>query len=296
MAVKTGKIKSEKVSSTIARSDDGTVQITFTIPYKTIESQREKVALEMGKDITVPGFRKGNAPLAKLIDHIPDNSLLEKTLSGILPNLIGEVVDKNKLKPVIYPRFELIKANEGEDWEVRATTAEIPEFTLGNYEKVVKDNARPKTVWTPGKDSKQPPIKEEKEQKVITALVENIKVTIPKILIDDEVNARLSKLLERLEKLGLTLENYIASINKTAETLRSEYEKQAKTSLALDLILSKISAEEKITVSDEELNQAINAGSADGNLAEQLKNPERRRMVEEILKKRKTLEKLTSYI
>jgi hypothetical protein len=36
-------------------------------------------------------------------------------------------------------------------------------------------------------------------------------------LIDEEVNSRLSKLLERIEKLGLTLESYLSSIGKTAQ-------------------------------------------------------------------------------
>jgi FKBP-type peptidyl-prolyl cis-trans isomerase (trigger factor) len=297
MSRKTTKESKQKSNTTtVAKSSDGTVQITFTIPYKTIEEQREKAALELGKDIVVPGFRKGNAPLNKLIEHIPDNTLLEKTLSGILPKLVGEAVDKNDLKPVIYPRFELIKANEGEDWEVRATTAEIPEFSLGDYEKTIKENARSKTIWTPGKGEKQAPTREEKEQEVINTLVEKIDVTLPKILIDDEVNSRLSKLLERLEKLGLTLENYLASISKTAETIRSEYQEQAKTALSLDLILSKIAEKENITVSSDELDQAINVGTADPKLAQELNSPERRKMVEEILKKRKTLEKMTSLI
>ena len=79
--LKSPKSETESIESVIAKSDDGTIQITFTIPYKEIQKSREEAALELGKDIEVPGFRRGMATLEKVIEHIPQNTLLEKTLS-----------------------------------------------------------------------------------------------------------------------------------------------------------------------------------------------------------------------
>jgi len=45
-------------------------------------------------------------------------------------------------------------------------------------------------------------------------LLRNIKIEIPKLLIEEEVNTRLSQLLERIEKLGLDLEKYLQTIGK----------------------------------------------------------------------------------
>jgi FKBP-type peptidyl-prolyl cis-trans isomerase (trigger factor) len=295
------KKNSKKENSTIARSDDGTIQITFTIPWGEIKKNREKTAEELGKEIAVPGFRKGKAPLKKLLEHIPANTLLEKTLAKILPNLLAKTIDKYKIKPVIYPKFEMVKAVDGEDWQIRATTAELTDIVLGDYKKDIKGSLSAKKIWTPGsgiaKDAKEPvkpPSREEKEQAALKALLGSVKVKIPQVLLDEEVNTRLSRLLERLEKMGLNLESYLASIGKTAEQLRAEYSLQAKDAIALDILLVKVADMENLKVTDAEIEAAIKSSSADQQLSEQLQNPEQKRLVESVLKKRKALEYITS--
>jgi FKBP-type peptidyl-prolyl cis-trans isomerase (trigger factor) len=154
-------------------------------------------------------------------------------------------------------------------------------------------------IWTPGKDKKTntPTLThEEKEQEAIKTLLESIKLNISKVLIDEEVNSRLSKLLERIEKLGLTLESYLSSIGKTAQGLRDEYENQARSAIALDLILTKIAEEEKLAVDKKDIDAAVAAGQADRKLAKELDTPERRRFIEAILKRRKALDFITSLI
>lgn len=294
--------KSDRVSSTLAKSEDGTIQITYNIPYAIIKNKREKVAKELGKNLEVPGFRKGKAPLPKVIEHIPDNTLLEQTFSEILPGLISESIEEHKIKPAIYPKFELVSAKEGENWQVRAVTCELPEVELGNYKAKLTGESRAKTIWTPDKgkakeekkDEEKP--KAEKEQEVINLLLKEIEIKMPKLLIDDEANSRLSRLLERLEKMGLTLDSYLASIGKTAETLRAEYEKQSHDAIALDLILTKIAEEENLKVDEKELEAAVKAGSADPSMTSELETPERKRFIEVILKRRKALDSLTALI
>ncbi|KKQ43050.1 MAG: Trigger factor [Microgenomates group bacterium GW2011_GWC1_37_8] len=284
----------------IARSDDGTIQITFTVPFTDIEKARNDAANQLGKDIVVPGFRKGNAPIQKVLESIPENTLLEKSLSLILPNLLSEAIKKHNLKPAIYPKFELLKTNEGEDWQIRAVTCEILPIELGDYKKEITGLARTKSIWTPqkGKKDEKESHKEmsraEKEQEVIKVLINTVKVKIAKVLIDEEVNSRLSKLLERIEKLGLNLEGYLASIGKTAQSLRSEYEAQSQSALALDLILTEIAKIENIQVGKNDVDEAISASKADPGLAKELDTPERRQFIEVILKRRKVLDNLIS--
>ena len=287
----------EKVNSTIARTDDGTIQITFTIPYEKIQKSREEAALELGKDIEVPGFRRGMATLEKVIEHIPQNTLLEKTLSKILPKLVTDSISKYKIKPAIYPRFELVKAQDGEDWQVRAVTCEIPKIELADYKQSLATLARGKKeiIWTPASDKgKKEPSREEKEQQILKTLLEKINLKIPKILIEEEANGRLAKLLERLEKLGLSLESYLASINKIGETLRLEYEKQASDAISVDLILSEVAQKENLSIEAKEVEAALNAAQADPKLAKELDTPERRRFIKAILRRRKALDYLTA--
>ena len=285
---------------TLARSGNGTIQITFTIPWEVIKKSRKEAIIELGRDIEIPGFRKGRAPEDKVQEQIPQNSLLEKTLGNILPKAFTDTVVKEKIKPGIFPKFEILKKDEGSDWQVRAQTAELPEIKLGDYRKIISESEKVKNIWTPqdargkSQDIEKPkePTREEKEQLVIKLLLENIKLEIPNILIEEEVNVRLSRLLERIEKLGLTLDGYLSSINKNIEALRSEYNEQVKQSISLELILSKIAEEEKLVIGSSQIEAAINATSSDPKLKGTLSSPEQRRIIESILKRRAALENL----
>ena len=299
------------ITSTLAKSDDGTIQINITIPSSEIEKYKDEALEELSKDIEVPGFRKGNAPMDKVIERIPANTLAEATLSKILPKTFGEIITEKKIKPAIYPRFELISANEGEDWQVRAITCEVPEITLGDYRKAIKAEVGSKKIWTPGQEkpkdadpdvvsgqegSEDGKSKGQLEQEIIEILLKAVKIKIPAIIIEQEVNARLSRLLERIEKLGLTLDAYLASIGKTSESIRTEYEKQAKDALSLDFILDKIALEEKVTVDEKQVDAAIEASKADPNIPDSVNSADQRRVVKTILVRRATLDSLASLV
>ena len=97
-----------KVSSTIAKTDDGTIQITYIIPSVIILEEKKKALQEAANDLEIPGFRKGKAPIAKVEEHVPKETLIEHILGHILPGVFGETIKANNLKPAIYPRFEII--------------------------------------------------------------------------------------------------------------------------------------------------------------------------------------------
>lgn len=292
----TKKPSASLVSSTLAKSDDGAIQINFTIPYVLIEEKKKETLKEIGETLEVSGFRKGKAPLDKVEASVNQNELLEKTLSKLLPSLLAETIQKHDLKLAIYPKFSLLRANKDEDWQIKAETCEIPKVVLGDYKKEVSGSLRVKGLWTPGDSPKETktPSREEKEQIVIKKLIETINLNIPKILIEEEVNGRLSRLLERIEKLGLSLEAYLSSIGKKSEDIRSDYEKQAKEAIALELILNEVARQENTKVEEKEIDEVIKVSSADRELAQELETPEKRKVVEAILKRRKALDILTS--
>ncbi len=293
----------DKVTSTLAKEANGTIQINFVVPFGIIKKYREEALNEIAKDAEIPGFRKGKAPVDKVASSVSQGALMEKTLGHILPKALGEAIIEYKIKPATYPKFELIKAKDDEDWEIRALTCELPEINLGNYKETVTGALRAEKIWTPGKGdpAKVAPadesnIKAEKEQKIIKTLLETVKINIPEILINEEVDMRLSSLLSRIEKLGLNLDSYLASIGKTPESIRQEYSQQAKEAISLELVLNKIAEEEKIKVEEKQIDEAIAAASADPKVAERLKSPEQRRVISLVLARRGALDYLASLV
>lgn len=270
------------ITSVIAREDDGGLQVTLSIPVSIIEIHEKDALHELSHSMDISGFRKGRAPVSEVKKRVSPDKLNEKILVRILPHAFADAIATHKLKPAMYPRFTLIDTDESV-WQVRAETCEIPNFDLPEYKEMVKKAFGEK-------DST-----EDKQAKAIKALIEGTTITIPKILINEEVTVRLSQLLSRIEKLGLTLDGYLSSIGKTSETLRHEYEHQTKDAIALELILNKIAEVEKIEVSQKEIDDAlgVSANMTNNNLSENEKQ-EQRRNIASILKRRAVLDSLIS--
>ncbi len=264
--------------ATLAKEKNGQIQITLTLPKTKIEKTRKIVQEELAQEIVVPGFRKGKAPLVKATTQISEEKVIQNVLKKILPKYFADALKELKIKPALYPRFELISAQKDKDWQVRAVTCEIPDFNLGIYKKAVR---------TALKTLKKEATKEEREQKALEALLAFVKIDLPEFLVQEEVNHRLVLLVEKLEKLGLSLEKYLTSIGKSAEALRSEYQKGVQRSIKLELILSKIARQEKIKIDEKEVAETIKAASIPDN-------QEQRSAVAGVLSKRAVLDSLVS--
>jgi trigger factor len=116
-------------------------------------------------------------------------------------------------------------------------------------------------IWVPGK------IKEKKDEKnketerlkqlnkIFQLLLKETQCQLPDLLLNEELNQKLSRLVDELQKLGLTLENYLKSKNITIEQLKENYKKEIDETYRLEFILNEIAEVEKIVVEPEEINQ-----------------------------------------
>lgn len=261
------------MKSEITKLDDGNIEIVFFISADLILKTKDEILKELVKEAEVAGFRKGKAPISKVEEITSEEKLTEHILSQILPNAFADSVKEHKLKPAIYPKFSATKITSSKNvsgdttWEIKAVTCELPKVVLGNYKKKLKS----KTT-----------------DDLIKELTKIIKLDIPRILIEEEVNERLSKLLERIEKLGLTLEGYLKSVAKDAKTLREDYEKEAKSAISLELILNEIANTEKIDVDNKKIDEFIKTTGSDPEKVTE----EQRKMLKRVVIRREALENL----
>jgi len=169
----------------------------------------------------------------------------------------------------------------------------MPEVNLGKYKEEVKGEIGKASIVTLDKKDKEL-THEEKEQLAINAVMNTAEVNVPNILAAQEADTKLSQLLERLEKLGLTLDKYLESIKKSPEDLRADYMNNAREVIKLELVLLKIADEMQVNVEDHDVDEFIKAAQGDPNVGDQLESHEQRQIIKSILKKRKTIEKLSS--
>jgi len=268
-----------------AREEDGSVQLTVTIPWKDINEEAERELFELAKTAVVKGFRKGKAPINKVREQTSTDDLYQKAIQKLLPKYFGDELKKEGIEPIMYPKFQPISTTEGKDWQIRAVTAEAPDIPLDGYKEKITGELRAKSL-------KRELSQDEKEQAILAYLSENIDFDVPKILIQEETNSRLSNLIQRLEKLGLDLDGYLRSVGKNARELREEYEREARRSLKLELLFGKIALEEKISAGEEEISQYKRAASASSQDAQRLESSHARDAIGSIIVKRKVIKSL----
>ena len=122
-------------------------------------------------------------------------------------------------------------------------------------------------------------------------ILKSTKVDISQLIIDDEVNRRLTQLLDDVRKIGMTIDDYTRSKNTTIETLREQFKTEAPEMFAIELALDKISDEAKIVVEQAELD-ALSKNVTDEKKREELKKNSY--LYASVIKRQKTLDYLLS--
>ncbi len=299
--------------STVNRIPDSTVELTITVPWTDVNKTYETVVSEAVKNAEVSGFRKGKAPRDIVEKNLDKTKLYEEVLKILIPQSYNQAVTEHKLTPIISPKVELKEANEGKDWVIRVLTCEKPPVTLGDYTKAIRDlkarldsarlASKGKKIWTPGTDlsAQAGPKKDEANQgaggqkptldELLHALYSAVTMTLPALLIEHEANRLLSDLIDQTKKLGLSVEQYLASTNRTADSVRHEYEEQAKRTLTLEFALEEIADKEGILVSDDDIDAVINTAKSD---EEKKALTSQRYYLASILRRQKTLDTLAA--
>ena len=134
------------------------------------------------------------------------------------------------------------------------------------------------------------------EEKVIDAVVDTAEVEFPPILVESEINRILS---QRFQRGSRELEEYLSSINKTSEELHEELHPVATKRVTRSLVLGKIVEDEKIEVSDSEIDAEIanytkTATDNRDKLEQSLNTPQARQSIEQTLISRKAIERLVA--
>lgn len=282
--------------SALNRLSDGTIELTITIPWKRVAEEYQKSLTKLGVNITIKGFRKGKAPIKKVEENLGKSAIYEEVLKTLIPIVYVEALKEHNLKPIINPQITVVSLQENKDWQIKATICELPKVDLNDYREAVRKILASEKIWTPAKDKTKPPLDQKDEsiqlEKIFKTLLVTAKVQIPEILIQDEVNRMLSRLIDQTGRLGLTVEQYLASIGKTSDQIKMEYRQQAEESLKLELILATIADEQKIEIPDSEVDKMIQV-APDEETKKSLNTPGQKVYIRQLLRKRRVIDNLS---
>jgi len=290
------------LKSKVRRVGKRQIEITVTIPQQRVAEEVEKILQKAGQNIEIEGFRKGRAPKNLIKERIDKNKVYGEVANRLVTEGYNAAIKEHLLKPIVSPKIEIIQfePESNKDFIFKAITAERPEVELGDYKKeltklkvqkpageIVGPDGRPLRP----SDSSGPSDTGPSFNTVLQTVLKTAKVEIPDILIENELNRMLSRLIDQTAQLGLTVEQYLQSTGKTLEQLKSSYKKQAEETLKAEFVLGELAKRENIEVSDKEVEEAIKA-APDEKTRRELEKEENKWYIKSILKRNKTLQKL----
>lgn len=270
------------MNSILAKQEDGTIQLTITIPLEKVKITREEIVNNMTKNANLTGFRKGKAPKKLVEENLNEEKIREEVLKKLLPETYINAVKEHNIKPIMNPQIHVQKLDIDKDWEFTALTCEAPNVKLNNYKDKIKTITAKSKIIIPGKEPERV-----KFDDIVKTLLESVDIKVPKVLLDQEADKVLAQTLDEIKKLGLTLDQYLASTNRNAQTLRREYEQKAENDIKVEFALAKITEEENIVIDEKEVEEAIQKAKDES----ERKNLEANRyLLASILRQQKTLD------
>lgn len=218
---------------------DGSISLNFILPWKDIKAAYQQALYHQAQSLEIKGFRKGKAPLSAVKAASDQTKLYQQAFAQVFSAAYAQAITKHHLQPLLVPQVQPPQIKAGQDWPVQATTAQAPVINLGDYQHYLK-----------GK---------KKLEAIFDTLLQHIQFSVSPLLVNQAKNHALSRLLDQVNQLGLTINQYLASKNLTSGQLQADYATTAQTNLQLEFILQAIAADLNIKPSPTSRRQTLDA-------------------------------------
>ncbi len=120
--------------------------------------------------------------------------------------------------------------------------------TLEEYKKDIKEKLQKKF------DEEN---KAQLENQILDAIIDDLKVDVPACMVEQENDALMQDMEDRLNYQGIKLEDYAKYLNTTIENIKKERKEHALKSVKVRLALQEIIKAEKIEIDNKELDERL---------------------------------------
>ena len=95
------------------------------------------------------------------------------------------------------------------------------------------------------------------QQNTAEALAALVTDEIPESMIENEINARIQDLVQRLQQQGMDVGAYLEAVGQTAETLAAEFREPAEQAVKVDLALRSVADLQGLVPDDDRIDEVI---------------------------------------
>ncbi len=217
-------------------------------------------------EITFPDYKKiAQKTFSEIKDEEKNTDVTEKELEDTIMDI------RKSRAPKIHMKDEaghVHKAPTPEGAEVPTPDnnqdvgkePELPEFNddfvqaLGPFKNVKDFKEKLKENI---KLEKENQAKEKTRLKIVEKIIDDVKVEMPEVLVEVELDKILYRMESDITQMGLKFEDYLKHLSKTVEDLRKEFRTDAEKKAKLALVLNKIATDEKIIADPEQVANEV---------------------------------------
>jgi trigger factor len=226
-------------------------------------------------------------------------------IPGFEANLIGMKPNEVKVFTIVFPKDYGVKALQSKKVTFTVTIKSINELVEPKADDEFAAKAGPfKTLVELKADIKKQLLVEREneakrnhEEALLKAIADKTKMSVPKQLVDEQIERIETEEKQNLVYRGQTWEEHLKQEGVTAEEHKEQKRSAAEQRVKIGIILSEIAEVEKIKVTPEEFEirlQMLKTQYRDPSTLSQLEKPEVQRDLLAQMMTEKTLEKLTA--
>lgn len=153
--------------------------------YSEFEKAIEGALDEAGKQIKIPGFRKGKAPKNMVENAINRDYLEAEAAQDLISKLYPQIIKETEIEPVDYPKVDIVQKKKKKPFVFKIEVDVYPEVKLGKYKGLKVDKVEAKIT-----DEEIDKILSNLQNRFATAGPEGKKEVPP---LDDEFAKKISK-------------------------------------------------------------------------------------------------------
>lgn len=124
------------MQATRTNLSDTKVKLTIVADQAEIDNAKQQTLRALAKDMCLPGFRAGKAPLNLVEKSANPNVLQQEFLDRVMNTVYGAALDAENLRPVDQPQVTIKKFVPFSELEIEAEVDVIGEMKLADYKKI----------------------------------------------------------------------------------------------------------------------------------------------------------------
>ena len=123
-----------RLKTTVTELGDSRVRLQVQVPPGEVEGRLERKAQQLGRELKLPGFRRGKVPAPLVIQRVGREAVLEEAVRDTLSSWYSDAIESAGIVPVGDPQLDLGELPpQGQALEFSIEIGVLPKAELGDY-------------------------------------------------------------------------------------------------------------------------------------------------------------------